>query len=101
MNGEVDVLFVGGPKNGQIYRFNRGPVDFVLRGDVDGGLEQKTMDIQTFFWVFPGRVDRQIFRVAMWPGSREADVVKAALAAWVDGWAPPDSASEYWNQPGP
>jgi hypothetical protein len=55
------------------------------------------MDIRRFFWIFPGRTDRQVFSVAMWPGLGEADVMRTAVQAWANGWAPPDSASETWR----
>jgi hypothetical protein len=106
-----EVLIVGGPRDGQVMQlsapaivfpapipYNPGPAGPSFFDPPYSSYESVVAEIQRFFWIFPGRTDRQIFWIAVWPTADdlpiECRVERAALAAWTRGWTPPQVAAE-------
>lgn len=57
---------------------------------------QVTLNICKVVYTFPGRTDRQLFRVLVGPGASNENLTDGLLKAWSKGWAPADYTSDTW-----
>lgn len=120
MAERIGMPIIGGPRSGRVVHINPAltrtvsfavpaPLDFL---DFDGPVTKMpdvvSVPVRRFAYTLPGRVDRQMFFVLLWPDFAD-DIelaIEVVLDVWRGGWCPDDSTSEWptrldvWHQLG-
>lgn len=102
-SGQTLMPVVGGPKHGAVIVVRTGAAHCrVLLLPPQWGTSarprEEVYDVKKFCAILPGRTDRQVFRVLVYPTvANEEDLTwQTVIDAWADGWSPPPETSEAW-----